>query len=87
MRTKMFTMYDKKMAVYQQPVLSTNRLTCMRMITDGLQRNPDSVMTRHPEDYQLYEIGEFFDDTGLINAEKNLSFVCELVELLAEERK
>lgn len=84
MKVQMFTIYDKKMQIHQQPFVAINRATMMRTIADGLKRN-DSMMSRFPVDYEIYKIGEFDETTGMITPLPEREFICVLEDLI--ERK
>lgn len=63
MITKIFSVYDVKTQAYMTPFFSATPGSAIRSFTDAAV-NPDSIVAAHPEDFHLYEIGEFNDQTG-----------------------
>lgn len=63
MLIKMYAIYDLKAAVYTQPFGSHNDGTAIRSFSDRARKDgtPES---QHPEDYGLYQVGEYDDKTG-----------------------
>lgn len=60
---KMFSVYDLKANAFMQPFFFFTAGTAERAIVDQL-RDENSSIGRHPEDFSLYELGEFDDTTG-----------------------
>lgn len=57
------SIYDLKLGAYSQPSFVASRGVAMRSFTDQVN-NPQSPMHLHPEDYSLYHIAKFNDETG-----------------------
>jgi len=70
MKVKMYAVMDVKMGMYQQPFFQANNLTALRTFEDNIQE-PNSRFAKHAEDYRLYEIGEFDDETGELRSVEN----------------
>ncbi|QXP07926.1 MAG: nonstructural protein [Arizlama microvirus] len=66
MKLKLFTCYDSKLEAYMQPFFMTTRGQALRAFTDTVN-DPSSIFAKHPEDYTLFEIGEYDDQTGDIS--------------------
>lgn len=65
MEMKLYSVYDAKAGAYLTPFFFPNDAMAMRqmeMLLDG-----DGLYARHAEDFTLYEIGTFHDDTGTID--------------------
>jgi len=65
---KMYTVLDSKVQAYLPPFLAANDLTAQRMLLDGA-RDPGSLLGMHPEDFLLFMIGEFDEQSGEIHPE------------------
>lgn len=61
---KFFAVYDAKVATYMQPFSFTTQGAAMRAFTDLVNSN-DNAISKHPEDYSLFELSQFDDQTGL----------------------
>lgn len=64
-----FTIFDKKAVAYNQPFYYHQKGQALRALEDNVNQN-DSPISKHPEDYALYKIGEFDDLSGEIHATK-----------------
>lgn len=51
--------------VYSNPFVALNRNTAMRDFSHAC-RDENSQLFKNPEDFQLYVLGSFEDDTGVI---------------------
>lgn len=65
MVTKAFSVYDAKGKFFGVPFFMLNEGLASRAF-DDLVNDPHSFVNKHPEDYQLYEIGEFRDDEAVM---------------------
>ncbi|AZL82679.1 nonstructural protein [Apis mellifera associated microvirus 3] len=65
MKLRVFAVYDAKAEVYNAPFFTQTVGLALRGFTDEV-RNPDSMLNKHPEDFSLFEIGEFDQLTGAI---------------------
>lgn len=62
---KMFAVYDLKAVAYLQPFFSCNPGSAVRAFGDAV-RDGKSPLSIHPEDYQLFELGTFDDNSGVL---------------------
>jgi len=69
MRTKVFSVYDQKAKVYSQPFISPTVGYAVRMFEDQV-RTEGHAWNKHPEDYTLFEIGEYDDKSAEMIASK-----------------
>lgn len=56
---------DSKLDAFMQPFFVKSIGVAVRSFADEVNRK-DSPMFQHPEDYELYHIGYYFEDTGLL---------------------
>lgn len=73
-------LYDDVSKKYYQPVTYQNVEDCKRSYLDIVRHIGDVTIARHPENFSVYLVGEFFEDTGLING----SAVSELLFTVSE---
>ena len=65
MVTKVFSIYDSKAQMFNVPFFMNNNAMAVRTFVD-LVNDPKTNVSRHPEDYSLFEIGTFDDSKGVI---------------------
>lgn len=64
MQLKVFSVYDSKTEMYSHPMNFVTRGQGIRWFSDELE-NPQSQYSRHPEDFTLFELGEYDDNEGV----------------------
>lgn len=79
MMSKMYSIRDRKAQVYQTPFSALNIEVALRMLKASLQKT--GLMSDYPDDFSLYEVGEFFDDSGMIKATEP-TFIIEVKDLM-----
>lgn len=67
MRYKVVCIRDRAADVFGQPVFVAALGQALRSFGDEIN-NKESQMSKHPDDYDLYELGEFDDNEGLFYA-------------------
>lgn len=65
--SKLYTLYDSKSESYSSPSVNPARGQAIRSFGDAVNSG-ESVLSSHPEDFTLFEIGEFDTSTGLLKA-------------------
>lgn len=77
-KLKYFSIYDTKAKWYSKPFMSRNAAEAIRSFTDLVNSTytpPDPVAT-HPEDYALFEIGQWDEIQGQLQPHKaNINLV------------
>lgn len=63
---KVFSVYDSKVEVYLQPFFMRTKGEAIRGFSD-LVNDETTQFSKYKEDYTLYELGSFHDDTGLFD--------------------
>lgn len=61
----LFTIYDVKAEEYFPPFAESTSATAMRQFHD-LLADPQSRLNKHAADYQLWRIGRYRGDTGIV---------------------
>lgn len=75
MKLKIFSVRDSAMDAYARPFFTPTVALAARSFRDEVNR-PDSEMSKHPADYELFELGEYDEDSGkFVNAESPRSIV------------
>ena len=65
MKLIVFSVYDEKAKIFHQPFYFNQRGEAVRTFQDLVQ-DQKSVISKHPEDYKLYQLGTYDDNTGNI---------------------
>lgn len=65
MKLKIVAVRDRAADVYGQPNFVTNLGTAIRSFGDEVNRKAENnAFNAHPEDFDLYELGEYDDELG-----------------------
>lgn len=76
---RLYAIYDKKAANFGEPLLAVNDAVMVRYLKDGL--SPQHPMLKYPEDFDLYSIAGYSQDTGRIEAEAP-QFICNMAVVM-----
>jgi len=63
MKSKVYTVYDAKIEAYMNPFLMQTKGQAIRAFQDTIN-GKESQFSKHPEDFTLFEIGEYDDNKG-----------------------
>lgn len=81
MKLTIVALKDRAADVYGKPLYVRSNAEAVRSLTDET-RNPESAIHTHPEDYDLYLIGYFDEDTGEIKApDEGISLIVRAQDL------
>lgn len=50
---------------FGSPIVASNKAKAMLIFGDEIQ-HPDSMLNKHPENYSLYALGQYNEETGEI---------------------
>lgn len=75
MRHRVFSIFDSKAVAYLPPFACPERGMAQRTFSDAVADSKHSFGI-HPEDYTLFEIGFFDDNSGVISAHNAPELVC-----------
>ena len=65
---KIYVLYDSKSETYTPPTVNPARGQALRSFSDAVNGDKKtSVLASHPEDFTLFEIGDFDPKTGNIS--------------------
>lgn len=65
MKHNMYSVYDAKSESYTLPFFDHAQGRALRTFADCVQ-DPEHQFGKHPEDYTLFDVGTYDDDTGTI---------------------
>ena len=63
---KVYTVYDTKAEAYLQPFFSQSKGVAIRSFQEAV-RDEKSNISKYPEDFTLFELGEYDDATSKFN--------------------
>ena len=68
MKLQIFAVFDRKTAQYGTPMFLVNAGQAIRSFSDEINKNDEqSILFKHPDDFDLYELGIFDTDEGIFN--------------------
>lgn len=65
LKNRMFSVHDVKCNTFLSPFIAPTNGSAIRSFSD-IVNQPESVIHKHPEDYNLYFVGEFEQDSGAL---------------------
>lgn len=78
---KMFVLYDSGVSAYMTPIFARNKGEALRSLSKSVNGASGSILADHPEQFVLYEIGEFNDETGSVVPHLVPDCICKAIEL------
>lgn len=79
----LYSLFDKKASRYGQVMMAHNDALMTRELREQIP--PGHVVAKYPQDFELYRIGAFEDETGKIMP--GVEFVCNVSAILQPEAK
>lgn len=80
MKLNIYAIMDNKMSAFMTPFFSHNDLTAQRSLKMAVSSEGSAIATA-PEDFDLYKIGIFDDESGLIDSHPTPVFVTRAAHL------
>lgn len=74
MKTQMFSVFDSKAAVFGVPFFMPREAAAIRAFSD-LSNDKSTSVGMHPEDYTLYHVGDYDDETAHVETFKPRALV------------
>lgn len=76
-----YTVHDTKALTFNQPFFAINHGIARRMIADVAKDNTTSL-GRHPNDFVVYCVGTYDDQTGRLTAHEIREHVVDVISLV-----
>nr|QJB18797.1 MAG: nonstructural protein [Microvirus sp.] len=64
MKLQIFAIFDAKAEAFLRPMTYPTAAHCRRDLAEVMQQSSGSPFVDYPEDFTLFHVGEFDDDTG-----------------------
>lgn len=84
MITQVFSVFDTKIGSFAQPFFSPTTASAMRAFVDAA-RDVQTTISKHPQDFHLYHLGSFDDETGAFDPFKPVNLCSASGLLVAPE--
>lgn len=81
MKLQVFTVFDSKASAYFPPFYEKTKGSAIRAFTDSVN-TADHTFNKHPEDYTLFELGSYEDETASFHLHKSPIAIGKANELL-----
>jgi len=78
---QVYSIYDIKAAAYHVPFFQPTKGMAIRLFGDAII-DPNSNLSKHPEDYRLFSLGEFDDFTGVLERRRTNEVLITGLEIL-----
>lgn len=82
---KLFAVRDVKADSFGAPLSIATRGLAVRSFQDACLRK-DSDLSKYPQDYMLFELGEYDPNSGRLSSNSVPVFIASAVEVIAAER-
>jgi hypothetical protein len=86
MIVKVYSVYDSKAKTWEQPQFVVNKGAAARSWYD-LVNQQNTQYNKHPEDYTLYEIGQWDDQAGIVTTYEKKESLGIAIEHVKDEQK
>ncbi|WNK14542.1 MAG: nonstructural protein [Microvirus sp.] len=74
--------YDSKAKVFGRPFFTPHLAQAIRGFQDEVNNPEGGDLNKHPEDFDLYHLGEFEESTGSFDNAQRPSILCTAASLL-----
>jgi hypothetical protein len=83
---KMYSVYDQKAEVFNPPFFQNTHGQAERSFRQTVS-DEKTMMNKYPEDYDLYYLGEYDDNTGKFNPLASPEHQLKAIQLVQEKEK
>lgn len=80
---QMYSIFDTKASLFGGPFFAFNDGVAQRNVAASV-RGGDSLLSKFPEDYQLFRVGAFDDQSGIVEPAIPAVHVCNLSSLTSK---
>lgn len=78
MKMVVMAVFDVQAQMFQRPFFVATQGVGMRLVADEVNRGQqDNMLWLHPEDFRLFVLGSFDDNSGLFQADGLPVLVCD----------
>ncbi len=84
MEQRVYSVFDIKGKCYTKPFFMVHNGEALRLFGDAVN-DEKTTLNKHPEDYQLFLIGTFDDNSGQLKSKSNPEFLSNAVDFVKEK--
>jgi hypothetical protein len=84
MITKIYAVHDIKADAFGTPIFQANDEICIRSLS-AVVCDTETTIGKNPEDFNLYNLGAYNNETGLISTLERPELICSAVSLIQKE--
>jgi len=77
----LLSVYDRKVGAFGNPFCAVTIAEGLRMVRDAIAYG-DTILAKHPEDFDIYEVCYFDQNSGCVTEHGKPSFVSAVVPLV-----
>jgi hypothetical protein len=81
MKLKIFSIFDTAAQAYNSPFFMHNKAMAIRVFDGNVNTTEENNIAKYPEQFSLFELGEFDDSNGSIQLNDQPTLVCSALEL------
>jgi len=85
MKIQLYAIFDMASGIYEKPFFSTADDLVRREFLN-VATSAETPISKHPKDYSLWRLGNFDDNTGLVQNETN-ECLCTALEIISQSQK
>lgn len=74
----LYVIHDRKALYFGTPNPARNDNEAFRLVQDAIEYG-DTILAKHPEDFDLYEIGSYDNTSGLLKPTIPPRIICSLI--------
>lgn len=82
MKLRIYSIFDLKAEEFSPPFFQKNDRLAMRTVTESAQ-GPTSMLQNYPDDFILYRLGDFDNETGVIIIEQKPHMLMNVANLMS----
>jgi len=84
-KVQLYAIFDMASGVYEKPFFSTADDLVRREFLNAATA-AETPISKHPKDYSLWRLGNFDDNTGIVQNESN-ECLCTAMEIIAQSQQ
>lgn len=85
MMLKIYSIYDAKSMAYETPICFRAKGEALRWFTE-LSNDPDKICRKFPEDFTLFELGDYDNEKGILHPYKDSVPLGKAIEFLKGDK-
>jgi hypothetical protein len=82
MKLNVYSIHDKAATAFTQPFFMHNDGLAIRAFQDNVNAKDENNISKHPEQFSLFKLGEYDDATGVITPLPSPDFISGGLELV-----